>query len=151
MNGGARRRCALLPSAARQRPRRRPCSTSSSGDPAAEPVTDPIRALQLLAGKLQRAAGVLGARVASTELDGVTALAWTRVLRGFRQTLEGMQRPGLAERHVELEADRVRLMALALGRVFDVLGLNAGQRQVGTRVLLEELRAAAAVPPGEDG
>lgn len=123
-------------------------------DPAAVPVTDNVSEMQRLAGSLRAAVDVLGGRLEGEELceecgrgaadlDSVTGTAWMRVLRELRQLLVDMQRLGIAERAVELEADRVRLIALALGRVFDALGLDVEQRGVGTRVLLEELRAAA--------
>ncbi|WP_193613138.1 hypothetical protein [Nocardioides lijunqiniae] len=124
-------------------------------NPAAAPVTDNVLEMQRLAGSMRQAVDVLGGRLedgdpceecgrgAGADLDSVTGTAWLRVLRELRQLLADMQRLGIAERAVELEADRVRLIAVALGRVFDVLGLDVEQRGVGTRVLLEELRAAA--------
>jgi hypothetical protein len=124
-------------------------------DPAAAPVTDNVSEMQRLAGSMRQAVDVLGGRLedgtpceecgrgAGADLDSVTGTAWLRVLRELRQLLADMQRLGIAERAVELEADRVRLIALALGRVFDALGLDVEQRGVGTRVLLAELRAGA--------
>lgn len=123
-------------------------------DPAAVPVTDNVSEMQRLAGSMRAAVDVLGGRLEGEELceecgrgaadlDSVTGTAWMRVLRELRQLLVDMQRLGIAERAVELEADRVRLIALALGRVFDALGLDVEQRGVGTRVLLQELRAGA--------
>lgn len=110
------------------------------------PVTDPIGSLRRLAGRLEHAADVLGARLEGESLDGPTALAWSRVLREQRQALEGMARFGIAEQHAALETARVRLMAQAVVAVFEALGLSAEQRALGTRVLFAELRAGEARP-----
>lgn len=121
-------------------------------DPQAPKVTNAIEEMQQLAGSMKRAVDVLGARISPTvagreddtdgalDLDPVVAAAWMRVLRELRQLLEGMQRLGIAERYVELEADRVRLMAVAVGKAFEVLGLDDAQRAIGTQVLLQTLR-----------
>lgn len=122
-------------------------------DPAAAPVTDAVAAMQKLAGQLEHAADVLGQRLGGdTEpcevcgrgdlaLDSPAAIAWLRVLREDRQLLEAMERLGIAQRFVTVEAARVELIAVALGRVFEVLELSDEQRAVGGRVLLDELRA----------
>lgn len=54
---------------------------------------------------------------------------------------------GIAERALQLEADKVRLMAVALGRALDAAGLDEEQRAQVTGVLLAELRAGEAPPP----
>ncbi|VXC49749.1 hypothetical protein [Nocardioides sp. AX2bis] len=114
----------------------------------AEPVVDAVGALQRLAGRLEHAADALGSRLDVEDLDGPTGLAWSRVLRELRQALEGMERLNLGQKAVEVEAGRVRLVAAAVGRVFEVLDLAPEQRVRGTEVLLAELRArsAAALP-----
>lgn len=54
---------------------------------------------------------------------------------------------GIAERALQLEADKVRLMAVALGRALDSAGLDPEVRAQVTGVLLAELRAGEALPP----
>jgi hypothetical protein len=128
-------------------------------NPDAVPVTNAVDAMQKLAGRLGHACEVLGHRLESGEpcsvcgrgdlqLDSAAAAAWLRILRENRQLLVDMERLGIAQRFVQLEQDRVRLVAAAVGRVFEVLGLTAEQRLEGTRVLLAELRASS-MPPDE--
>lgn len=103
-------------------------------------------------------------------LDRLQVAVWSKALRGdlgaFDRVIKVMERrarllgldhaDGIAERALALEADKVRLMAVAVGRVFDSLGLTEEQRTTGMQVLLEELRAAdeddeheSEVVPGE--
>jgi hypothetical protein len=91
-------------------------------DPDAAPITDPVRALQALAGRLQNASDVLGARLdaADADLDGATGMAWARVIRELRLALEGMERLGLAERQIELDQG---IAAIVVEAVY--LGLGA--------------------------
>lgn len=130
-------------------------------DPDAVPVTNAVVAMQRLAGQLEHSTHVLGGRLGSGEapceacgradlaMGSAEAVAWLRVLRELRQLLESMERLGIAERYVQLEADRVRLVAAAVGRVFEVLELGAEQRRLGLEVLLAELRASVGVVAGE--
>lgn len=111
-------------------------------DRDAAPVVDAVAAMQRLAGQLEHAVDVLGDRVETDELDGPTALAWQRVVRELRQLLEAMERLGIAQRFVQVEAAKVELIAAALGRVFEVLELDDEQRVLGGTVLLRELRAS---------
>lgn len=127
-------------------------------DPAAKPVTDAVGALQRLAGQLDHSLHTIGGRLggdgelcsacgrSDLSLDSPEALAWLRVVREQRQLLEAMERLGIAQRFVQVEAARVELIAVALGRVFDELGLDEEQRVVGGRVLLDELRAREGQP-----
>lgn len=55
---------------------------------------------------------------------------------------------GADERRLEVEQQRVRLVALAFGKALDALTLEPGQREAATRVLLAELRAQEAGEPG---
>lgn len=76
--------------------------------------------------------------------------AFDRVIRVMerRARLLGLDHEhGVAERHLQLEADKVRLMALAFGRALDSLQppLTDEQREQMTRVFLGELRAADTV------
>lgn len=118
-------------------------------DTDAKPVTSAIDALQLLAGRLTRAADVLGEDVDAGDLDPVRATAWLRVVRELRQLLTEMERLGIAQAVVQVEADRLRLIALALAQVFDALELDSGQRELGTRVLFEALRSSLPARVGE--
>lgn len=89
-------------------------------------------------------------------LDRLQAAVWMKALRGDLPALDRVLRvmerrakllgldhaDGIAERALALEADKVRLMAVAVGRMFDELDLNPEQRERGIRVLMEELRAS---------
>lgn len=73
----------------------------------------------------------------------IKAVQEVRRLMERRARLYGLDHAdGIAERTLQLEQDKVRLIALALFRVFDELGLDEEQRAVGTRILMAELRAA---------
>lgn len=109
-------------------------------DPKAAPVTNPVTALQELAGRLQHSANVLGARLAGDDLDGPTALAWVRVLRELRQALEGMERLDLAGKVLQLEQDKGRLVAVACNEGLEAIGATPEQRDLFVRVLMHRLR-----------
>lgn len=127
-------------------------------DPTAAPVTDAVAAMQQLAGRLEHSVHVLGTRIGGASpacevcgrgdlaLDSPEAIAWLRVVREQRQLLEAMERLGIAQRYVAVEAAKVDLIAAALGHVFDVLELDDGQRVVAGRVLMAELRSSEQGP-----
>lgn len=89
-------------------------------------------------------------------LDRLQVAVWSRALRGdlaaVDRVLRIMERrakllgldhaDGIAERTLQLEADRIRLMALAFGKALDALELTPEQRETATQILLTELRAA---------
>jgi len=109
--------------------------------------------MQRLAGQMRHAVDVLGSMLGSdqepceacgrvdVDLDSAPGVAWLRQQRELRALLEAMERLGIAQRYVQVESARVELIAAALGRVFEELGLSEEQRVVGGRVLFEELRA----------
>jgi hypothetical protein len=141
---------------------------SAIWDPDAAPVTDPVSALQALAGKLVKAADVLGARldVELVNLDGATAVAWRSVLRELRQTLVGMERLGLEERQLELAerygdalAGVVRAILSSLfGALLEALDGHAGARSVVesmwsgavAEIVPRELRRMAEIAEGPE-
>lgn len=51
---------------------------------------------------------------------------------------------GIAERLVQIEADKLRLIAVAFGRVLDRMGLSDEQKSTARAALIEELRVIAA-------
>lgn len=119
-------------------------------NPDAAPVTDSVGEMQRLAGSMRHAVDVLGANLDDPDdLDEVKATAWLRVLRELRTLLADMKRLGIAEYAVNVEAAKVKLMAVAFGRALDVLDPSPEDRQAATRVLLAELRSAAEVQGGE--
>lgn len=108
-------------------------------DPDAPPVTDPVSALQALAGRLQHAANVLGARLNTADLDGATGLAWARVLRELRQALEGMEKLDLAGKQVELEQAKASIVVAAFQQVLGELQLVPADRDRAVRSFLRGL------------
>lgn len=90
-------------------------------NPDAESVKDPVEALASLAGKLEHAVDVLGARVDATDLDGTTALAWARVMREYQKALVALQGLGLEERRVRLAEGAGAAVAGVLRTVLDQL------------------------------
>lgn len=102
----------------------------------------------------------------SDRLDRLQVARWGRALRGdakaVDQVLKIMERrarllgldhaDGIAERIVQLEADKVRLIALSFGKVLDALGLTDEQRTLASRLLISELRKhTAGDDDGDDG
>lgn len=103
----------------------------------AEPAAD-VRALE--ADRLDRLQAAVWARALRGDLAAVD-----RVLRVMERRAELLgldHKHGLAERALALEAERVRLVALAFGKALDSLDLAPEQREAATRVLLAELRAS---------
>lgn len=96
------------------------------------PVTDPIGALAQLAGQMQGAVDVLGPMLRADDLDGPTAKAFAGLLRELRQSLEGMARLNIAEKHIELEGQRAELIVTAFQGAIELLSLPPNDR---TRVI----------------
>jgi hypothetical protein len=126
----------------------------------AAPVKDAVGEMQRLAGSMRSAVDVLGNQLdigaacdscgrGKADLESATSVAWIRVLRELRQLLSDMQRLGIAEQLIQVEAAKVRLMSLAFGKVLDELGLDEEQRELATRVLLTEMRALESAEPDE--
>jgi hypothetical protein len=124
-------------------------------DVDAVPVKDAVGEMQQLAGSMRTAVDVLGSQLdigeecescgrGKTDLESPTSVAWIRVLRELRQLLSDMQRLGIAEQMVQVEASKVRLMSLAFGKVLDSLGIAEPDREPLSRLLLTEMRALAA-------
>lgn len=98
----------------------------------------------------------------ATRLDELQYAVWNKALNGdldaFDRVLKVMERRAklfgldhsakIAEAQLALEADKVRLIAMAFGKALDQVDLTAEQRASMTRVLLTELRATA--DPGDD-
>lgn len=92
-------------------------------------------------------------------LDRLQVAVWTKALSGNLNAVDRVLRlmdrrarllgldhaDGIAERALELEAGRIRLMAGALRRALEAIELTDEQRQQVTAVLLVELRAGADV------
>jgi hypothetical protein len=115
-------------------------------DPDAPPITDPVGALQELAGRLRHAANVLGARADTESLDGPTALAWARVIRELRLSLEGMERLDLAGKEIELEQARASMVTMAFRAAIAVVELLPADRDLIIRTFLERLGAPVEEP-----
>jgi hypothetical protein len=113
-------------------------------NPDAPPVTDPVAALQSLAGKLQHAVDVLGAHVDAGGLDGPSALAWTKVMRELRQALESMERLGLHERQIRVSEQTGALVASVIRSVLERLELTDAQWLVAREAVPVELRRLAS-------
>lgn len=108
-------------------------------------------------------------RLEADRLDALQLAVWQRAVGGDLKAVDRVLRimhrranllgldheHGVAEAALQLEAERVRMIALAFGRALDAMNLTPEQREVGTRVLFEELRAAeqaaAAAAEQDDG
>jgi hypothetical protein len=105
-------------------------------NPDAAPVTDPVAALAALAGKLEHAVDVLGARVEVSDMDGTTALAWSRSMRELRSALEALERLGLQERQVRVAELAGQQLAAVVRAVLDRM-LVATVETVGAELAAE--------------
>lgn len=116
-------------------------------DPAAAPVSSPVESLLRLAGRMEHALDVLGARldVDGLDLSKSTAQAWWRVMSELRQALVGLQRLNLEERQVELEASRAELVVLAFLSALDVLRPAPGDRTAAIEMFLQRLGTPVVV------
>lgn len=117
-------------------------------NPDAAPVANNVLAMKKLAGQLTHAVDVLGGRL-DGELDGPTASAWARVLGELRRLLLGMERLGLEERHIELQAAQAQIVSQAFQTALAVAGhmLLPAVREEMIQTFLEELRAEDARRP----
>lgn len=92
-------------------------------------------------------------------LDRIQAAVWTKAMRGdlaaVDRVLRVMERRaellgldhkhGIAERTLQMEADKVRLMAAAFAAALEAGDIDEGARQRMTRVFLGELRSSVEV------
>lgn len=97
-------------------------------------------------------------------LDDLTSAVWAKAMKGDvgaanaairiserRSKLWGLDHAdGIAERMVQIEADKVRMMGIALYAVLDELGIvDEDRRTAVKRLFVQRLRALPA-PPGDD-
>jgi hypothetical protein len=114
-----------------------------------EPVKDPVDLLARTAGAIEHMAEVMGGRV--NELQGKVAggrdltqlraevVLLDRLLDKLLKAGDGMARLGIAERHVELEQQRVVLVTAAFRAAVGVLQLVPADRDLVVRRFLTEL------------
>lgn len=113
-------------------------------DQDAAPVTNPIASLQRLAGRLEHAVEVLGGRLEGADLDGPTGLAWTRVVRELRLSLDGMARLNLEERMTLFHERQAQFVVNAFVAAIDYLRPAADLRSGAVGLFLEGLGVADA-------
>ena len=107
-----------------------------------------LKANQIVWGKTREKVG--GEDHGRTHEAGTNAMVrlWQeerdRLVRVSKACLDA----GIAERLVELEADRVRLIAMAMGRALDAADLTPVQRDTVTTVMIAQLRSHIA-PEGD--
>lgn len=127
-------------------------------DSDAPPVTDPVAALQSFAGRLERAADVLGALLVvgdvcehcgrgDVALDSAHAVAWSRVLRELRQALVEMERLGIASRGLEITEQLAGELVSAVRRILDRLELDEPRLALVPVIVPEELRRIVSIDP----
>lgn len=124
-----------------------------------EPVKDPVDLLARTAGAIEHMADVMGARV--NELQGKVAggrdltqlraevVLLDRLLDKLLKAGDGMARLGIAERHVQLEQQRVAMVTAAFRAAVGVLQLVPADRDLVVRRFLTEL--GVEVPAIEAG
>jgi hypothetical protein len=114
----------------------------------ATPVKDPVASLERLAGALEQAADVVGAKVnnlghlaSGTGLTGMRGevVLLERLLGQLRQVLDAMARLGIAERHVELEQERAQLVTAAFLAALASITLLPADRDLMLRTFLQGL------------
>lgn len=112
----------------------------------AAPVTDPIPALQRLAGRLQAVTDEVGAMLEDGDLDGPRERAWIRAVRELRQALDAMARLGIAERQIQLDQQLAELIVGAFRAALGSVVLVPADREL---VLSTFLGRLGDVVPGE--
>lgn len=119
-------------------------------NPDAPPVTNVVEALHQMAGRLEHSVNVLGARLATEDLDSPAGLGWYRVLREQRQLLADIARLGIAEKHIELEQSRAELVVVAVRAGLATLpGLLPDERDRFLRAFLGSLGRDVEAAPGQ--
>lgn len=109
-------------------------------------------------GRVHQEAAADVVKLEAERLDRLQLAFWQKAIAGDGRSLDRVLRimerranllgldhaHGIAERSLQLEADKVRLMALAFGRAIDSLDppLTPAQREQMTAVFIGELRAA---------
>lgn len=102
-------------------------------------VTDPLAALEQLAGALQHMVEQVGVKVngiqnyaTGKDMAQVRAeiVLFERLLKTLQATLRDMASLGIAERYVELEKAKVEMVTAALLSALDGAGLEQGVRDV---------------------
>lgn len=106
----------------------------------APPVSNPIESLLRLAGRLEHAANVLGARVDTVGLEQATAAAWLRVLRELRQALDVLGRLDLERRSIELQAEQSDVIVTAFRAAVALAELLPVERDLVVRAFLDGLQ-----------
>lgn len=113
------------------------------------PIKDPVDLLARTAGAIEHMAEVMGSRV--NELHGKVAggkdltqlraevVLLDRLLDKLLKAGDGMARLGIAERHVELEQQRVVMVTAAFRAAVGVLQLVPADRDLVVRRFLTEL------------
>ena len=111
-------------------------------------VTDPLAALEQLAGAQQSMLEVFGERINSMgnfatgkDLAQLRAdwIAYKQIERDYQTNLHGMVRAGIAERYVELEKAKVEIVTAALLTALEGAGLEQGVRDVVVAGFLQGL------------
>lgn len=115
-------------------------------DPNAEPVSNVVEALHKMAGRIEHAVNVLGARVSTEGLDGAAATAWNQVLGHQRRLLADIARLGIEARMVELEQARAEMVVAAFLAAVDSLALLPADRTRAVEVFLGELETGRSRP-----
>lgn len=114
------------------------------------PVTDPIPALQRLAGRLQHVTDQVGQMLVDGDLDGPRERAWIRAVRELRQALDAMARLGIAERQIQLDQQLAELIVGAFRAALGAVVLVPADRELLLSTFLGRLDLPA-LPAGGDG
>jgi hypothetical protein len=118
-------------------------------------ITDPMRALEELAGQQQETLHRLGERINSInamstgkDLQMLRAewIAYLRLQRDYQTNLQGMTSLGISERYVELEKTKVEIVVSALFLAMDAVGLDEVQRGAMSAAFLAGIGRPMPVP-----
>lgn len=72
---------------------------------------------------------------------------WTEQRRHYTEVARACVAAGIAEQRIQLEQDKARMVAVAVGEGLDAIGADAGQREVFTRAMLARMRLVDGGPP----
>lgn len=108
----------------------------------AEPIKDPVAALQRLAGQIEAARLALGDSLDFEALESkpVQSRTWLTLVRESRELLTAMERNGITRRALELRASDIQVFVAFLDRALAVAELDAEVRAAIARAYFDQFR-----------
>jgi hypothetical protein len=121
-----------------------------------ERIDDPVEALAHLAGEVWAAKEFFRSKIDELRYQSATGeqlrsevALYERALDRCMKVLDVMARLNISDRRTEIAEQQAVMIASAVQRMFDRLGLTYRQQQLAMTIVPEELRAITAAPAHE--